>query len=55
MTVHFPTVIPTRRLVMLFASASLIACTRTNVALLDQTASYPKTCERGITMYLTPG
>src|SRR3954470_9763398 len=32
----------------------MAGCTRTNAALLDQTTSYPKTCERGILMYTQP-
>lgn len=32
----------------------LVACTRTNAALLDQTFTAPPTCERGIRMYDDP-
>jgi hypothetical protein len=32
----------------------IAGCTRTNAALLDQTTSYPKTCERGVLMYTQP-
>lgn len=43
------------RRMLTLASAVLVigACTRTNVALLDQSFSASRTCERGIVMYTT--